>query len=216
MRNSRDEMRLSVAAALTLLALAGCGHTAAAPLGPGGSWRIAYDGYGRVSAATRHGVVRLTLQPARPMSPASTHAALVLSRNSWHDLTVEVRLRTNRQLRQPEPNAWEVGWLLWHYVNDDHFYYVALKPNGWELGKADPRYPGHQRFLATGTRPAFPPARWYAVRVQQRDDVIQVNVDGRRLVRFVDMQGPFRYGRVGLYVEDASATFQPVAIDPPQ
>ena len=209
-------MRRSVATALTLLALAGCSRTAATPLGPGGFWRVAYDGYGRVSASTRHGAVRLTLQPARPMSLASTHAALVLSRGSWHDFTIDVRLRTNRQLRQPGPNAWEVGWLLWHYVNDEHFYYVALKPNGWELGKADPSYSGGQRFLATGPRPAFPPARWYAVRVQQHGDVIQVTVDGRRLVRFVDTQDPYRSGRVGLYVEDASATFQPVAFDPPQ
>ena len=207
-------MRLSVAAALTLLALAGCSHSVASALGPGRPWRLAYDGYGHVSASMHHGVVRLTLQPARATSPAKTHAALVLSRNSWRDLTVEIRVRTNRQLRQPHPNAWEVGWILWHYVNDEHFYYIALKPNGWELGKADPGYPGQQRFLATGTHPAFPPGRWYAVRVQQRGGAIQVNVDGRRLVRFIDIQDPYRSGRVGLYTEDASATFQPVAIDP--
>lgn len=202
-------MRRSAAAALTLLALAGCSATVPPALGPGRPWHLAYDGYGHVSAGTHHGVIHLTLQPARPTSPADTHAALVLSRNSWRDLTVAIRIRTNRQLRQPHPNPWEVGWLLWHYANDQHFYYIALKPNGWELGKADPDYPGHQRFLATGTHPAFPPARWYAVRVQQRGDAIQVNVDGHRLVRFVDTQAPYRSGRVGLYVEDASATFQP-------
>jgi hypothetical protein len=207
-------MRRSVTAALTVLALAGCGTTQATALGPGRPWRLAYNGYGHVSASTHHGVVRLTLQPARPTSPATTHAALVLSQNSWRDLTVEIRVRTNRQLRRPHPNAWEVGWLLWHYVNDERFYYIALKPNGWELGKAGPDYPGQQRFLATGTHPAFPPARWYAVRVQQRGDAIQVNVDGRLLVRFVDTQDPYRSGRVGLYVEDASATFQPVAFHP--
>ena len=207
-------MRLSVAAALTLLALAGCGPSVATALGPGRPWRLAYDGYGHVSASTHHGVMRLALQPARPASPASTHAALVLSRSSWRDLTGEIRVRTSRQLRQPRPNAWEAGWILWHYVNDQHFYYIVLKPNGWELGKAGPDYPGHQRFLATGTHPAFPTGRWYAVRVQQRGDAIQVNVDGHPLVRFVDTQRPYLSGRVGLYVEDASATFQPVAFDP--
>jgi YD repeat-containing protein len=207
-------MRLSVAAALAVLALAGCGQTPATALGPGRPWRLAYDGYGHVSASTHHGVMRVTLQPARPTSPADTHAALVLSRDSWRDFTAEVRVRTNHQLREPHPNAWEVGWILWHYVNDQHFYYIALKPNGWELGKADPDYPGHQRFLATGTYPAFPPGRWYAVRVHQHGNVIQMNVDGHHLVRFVDAQGPYRSGRVGLYVEDASATFQPVAFPP--
>lgn len=206
-------MRRSLAAALILLALAGCGQPASA-LGPGRPWYLAYDGYGHVSAATHRGVLHLTLQPARPASPASTHAALVLSRNSWRDLAAEIRVRTNRQLRQPRPNAWEVAWILWHYGNDQRFYYIALKPDGWELGKADPAYPGGQRFLATGAHPVFPPGRWYAVGVRQRGDVIQVNVDGHRLVRFVDTHDPYRSGRVGLYVEDASATFQPVALDP--
>src|SRR5450755_626067 len=184
-------MRFSVAAALAVLAVAGCSATVTPALGPGRPWHLAYDGYGHVSASTHHGVILLTLQPARPTSPTDTHAALVLSRNSWRDLTAEIRIRTNRQLRQPHPNPWEAGWLLWHYANDQHFYYIVLKPNGWELGKADPSYPGHQRFLATGTRPAFPPARWYAIRVQQRGNAIQVNVDGRRLVRFADTQNPY-------------------------
>jgi hypothetical protein len=207
-------MRLSVGAAVTVLVLAGCSATGASALGPGRPWRIAYNGYGHVSSITQGGVLRVTLRPARPASPPDTHAALVLSRNTWRDLTVEVRVRTNRQLRQPHPNPWEVGWLLWHYRNDQHFYYVVLKPNGWELGKEDPAYPGAQRYLATGSRPAFPPGRWYAIRVSQRGDAIQVDVDGHRLVRFVDTQRPYRSGHVGLYVEDASATLQPVAVDP--
>jgi hypothetical protein len=207
-------MRLSLAAALTALAVTGCTPTAAAAPRPSRPWRVAYDGYGHVWSSTRRGVLRITLQPARATSPADTHAALVLSRNRWRDLTADIRIRTNRQLRRPHPNAWEVAWLLWHYTNDQHFYYIILKPNGWELGKEDPSYRGSQRYLATGTHPAFPPARWYAVRVQQRGDAIQVSVDGHRLIRFVDTQNPYLTGRVGLYTEDASATFQPVAIRP--
>src|SRR5438034_1168735 len=83
--------------------------------------------------------------------------ALVLSRDTWRDLVAEIRLRTDRQLRRPDPNPWEVGWILWHYTSDQRFYYIALKPNGWELGKADPGYPGDQRFLATAPHPVFPP-----------------------------------------------------------
>ena len=207
-------MRISLAAALTALAVTGCTATAAAAPRPGPPWRIAYDGYGHVAASTHRGVLRITLQPARPTSPTDTHAALVLSRKRWRDLTADIRIRTNRQLRRPHPNAWEVAWLLWHYTNDQHFYYIILKPNGWELGKEDPGYRGDQRYLATGTHPAFPATRWYAVRVQQRGDAIQVSVDGHRLIRFVDTQNPYESGRVGLYTEDASATFQPVAIRP--
>jgi len=208
-------MRPSAAMAAATLALAGCQSGQAPGLGPGHPWHIAFDGYGHISARTVGGAVRLTLQPARAESPASTHAALVLSGSRWRDFTAEIRLRTNHQLRRPRPNPWEVGWILWHYTDDQHFYYIIVKPNGWELGKEDPRYPGHQRFLATGTSPAFPLARWYTIRIQQRGEVIRVDVDGHYLVRFVDTRRPYLTGLIGLYVEDASATFQPVAIEAP-
>jgi hypothetical protein len=207
-------MRASLAAAMTVLALAGCTATAAADPSLGRAWHLAYNGYGHVSASRHHGFLRLTLRPARARSRTATHAALVLSTTRWRGLTADVRIRTSRQLRRPHPNAWEVGWLLWHYTSDQRFYYIILKPNGWELGKADPAYHGDQRYLATGTHPAFRTGRWYAIRVQQRGDAIQVDVDGHRLVRFTDTQHPYLSGRVGLYTEDASATFQPIAISP--
>ncbi len=205
---------LAVAVALAALLLAGCASTVATALGPGSAWRVAYNGFGRAWASARDGVTRITLQPAQAASPAQTHAALVLSRRNWRDLVAEIRLRTNRQLRASHPNPWEVGWILWHYTSDHRFYYIILKPNGWELGKADPSYPGGQRFLATAAYPVFPPGRWYTVRVQQRGAGIEVDVDGRRLVRFTDSQAPYRSGWVGLYTEDASVTFQPVAVGP--
>ena len=40
---------------------------------------------------------------------------------------------------------------MWDYTDNNHFSYLALKTNGWELGKRDPAYPGGQRFLATGS-----------------------------------------------------------------
>jgi hypothetical protein len=207
-------MRRSAGAAVAVLLLAGCTSTAATAPGPGRSWRLAYNGFGHAWASTRRGATRITLQPARAASPAQTHAALVLSRHAWRDFGAEIRLRDNRQLRWPRPNPWEVGWILWHYTSDHRFYYIALKPNGWELGKADPGYPGGQRFLATAARPVFPPGRWYTVRIRQRGDGIEVDVDGRRLVRAADSQHPYRSGRVGLYTEDASVTFQPVTVGP--
>jgi hypothetical protein len=206
-------MRRSVGmAAVVMLLLAGCTSTAATALGPGRPWRLAYDGFGYALSSARRGVTSITLQPARPGPVAQTHAALVLSRDTRRDLVAEIRLRTNRQLRRPHPNPWEVGWILWHYTSDQRFYYIALKPNGWELGKADPGYPGDQRFLATAPHPVFPPGPWYTVRVTQRGDGMEVDVDGRRLVRFTDRQDPYRSGRVGLYTEDASVTFQPATV----
>ncbi len=203
------------AAALTMLTLAGCGTPCTqAALGPGQPWHLAYNGYGHVSASTCHGPLRLILQPAKPVSAKDTHAALVLSRASWRDFTAEIRVRTNFQLRHPHPNPWETGWILWHYQSEQHFYYIALKSNGWELGKADPRYPGNQHFLITAAHPVFPARRWYLVRIQQRGDAISITVNGHRLAGFTDYRHPYRTGRIGLYVEDASATFQPVTVHP--
>jgi hypothetical protein len=204
-------MHRNLAAALATVLVAGCSTATPAP-SPALFWRVVYNGYGYVVQSPGPQAIRFTLVPARPASAADTHAALVLSRGSWRDITAQVRLRTNRQLRRPHPNPWEVGWLLWHYRDDQHYYYIALKPNGWELGKEDPAYPSDQRFLATGTHPVFPPGRWYTIVVQQSSDVITVNVDGHRLVRFTDTQNPYRSGHIGLYTEDASATFQPVTI----
>jgi hypothetical protein len=207
-------MRRRAGLAVVVLLLAGCASTAASQLGPGRPWNVAYNGFGHASSSTQGGATRITLQPAQAASPGQTHAALVLSRDTWRDLVAEIQLRTNRQLRSPHPNPWEVGWILWHYTSDQRFYYIALKPNGWELGKADAAYPGDQRFLATASQPVFPPGRWYTVRVQQRGTDIEVDVDGRRLVRFTDRQSPYRSGRVGLYTEDASVTFQPITVGP--
>jgi hypothetical protein len=207
-------MRRSVSMAVVVLVLAGCTSTAATQLGPGRPWHVAYDGFGDAWSSTQHGVTRITLQPAQAASREQTHAALVLSRDTWRDVVAEIQLRTNRQLRRPQPNSWEVGWILWHYTSDQRFYYIALKPNGWELGKADPAYPGDQRFLATGSQPVFPPGRWYTVTVQQRGAGMEVDVDARRLVRFTDSQDPYRSGQVGLYTEDASVTFQPITVGP--
>jgi hypothetical protein len=207
-------VRRKAALAVAGLLLAGCTSTAVTGTGPDFQWRLAYNGYGHTSVSTQDGATQITLQPARATSAAQTHAALMLSRQTWPDLDAQIRLRTNQQLRSPRPNPWEVGWILWHYTSDERFYYIALKPNGWELGKTDPAYRGDQRYLATATHPVFPPGRWYTVTVRQDGAEIEVDVDGHRLVRFTDNQDPYRSGQVGLYTEDASVTFQPVSVGP--
>jgi hypothetical protein len=146
--------------------------------------------------------------------PDETHAALVRSVRTLGDLEVRVHVRTDRQLRTGSlPNPWEVAWLLWHYTDNTHFYYVILKPNGWELGKEDPAYPGAQRFLATGER-QFPIGEVYDIRIRQVDNRIAVWVDGSELVTFVDQERPYTGGALGLYTEDATASFWPGTITP--
>ena len=101
-------------------------------------------------------------------------------------MAATVLVRTERQLRDPGPRPWEVGWVLWHYTSPERFYALTLKPTGWELSKQDPRYPGGQRFLASGRTPTFPVGGWHRVGIVQTGARIDVAADGRFLTRYTD------------------------------
>lgn len=141
-----------------------------------------------------------------------TFAALTISTRGYRDVRLRVAVRTLRRLRSPAPNPWEVGWVLWDFTDKVHFYYVALKPNGWEIGKEDPAYPGAQRFLATGADPRFAPGHSYTVAVTQRGARLDVSADGKLLASIDDMQRPYLAGRIGLYSEDAEALFHVLSL----
>ena len=177
-----------------------------------GAWRSVYDGYGttRVEAG---GSPVFSQHPESATSPEVTHGALAVSVAEYGDVDFTVRQRTVSQLRRPEPNPWEVPWALWAHADDQHFYYVVLKPNGWELGKADPTYPGAQRFLATGAAPSFPVGPWHTVQVRQTGTTIEVWGDGHFLTRFTDRERPYLSGHLGLYSEDAHVEHVDLVLD---
>ncbi|WP_144069949.1 calcium-binding protein [Nonomuraea indica] len=167
---------------------------------------LEYDGYGRACTYQDGGRWVWRLSPRQARAPAETHAALALTTGRYADVRIRVRARTLQQLRRPAPNPWEVAWVVWHYTDDNHFYYLVPKPNGWELGKVTPGYPGNQRYLATGEG-SFDIGAWHAIEVHQVGDVITAGVDGRHLVRFRDRERPYRGGHAGLYNEDATTDF---------
>lgn len=181
--------------------------TAWQPGEPHGPWGVVWTGYGSVSPVAGAG---LRLQPAVATAPAETHSALVTSSTPLGDVDVTWTYRTVSQLRTGSaPNPWEAGWVLWHYADGTHFYYVLLKPNGWELGKEDPAYPGAQRFLATGEG-SFPIGQTYTVNVRQQGATISVSVDGAPLVVYTDTERPYLAGTIGLYDEDSTTDFSRV------
>lgn len=177
-----------------------------------GSWLQVYNGYGTVGITTDGSHV-LSESPQISTSDAETHAGMVASTQSFGDLDFSVRMRTVRQLRVgSSPNTWEVGWVLWHYTDDAHFYSFLPKPNGWELGKEDPAYPGDQRYLSTGSSPTFPIGAWYTVRVRQVGATMTVWVNGKAVVSATDTERPYRTGPVALYNEDATVHFDDAKI----
>jgi 3-keto-disaccharide hydrolase len=178
-----------------------------------GVWQFVYNGYGCNGFVSSNSNTMLFEQPATSTSPDETHAALVTGPSISGDFTLQVSAATTNQLRaNGVPNPWEVAWVLWHYTDNAHFYYFLPKPNGWELGKEDPAYPGNQRFLASGSSPTFPIGQWYRIGVTQSGQTIQVSVNGVVITTFTDRERAYSSGRVGLYSEDAEVYFDNVSV----
>jgi len=191
---------------------------ASLPLGMGwwdgsrhGNWRDRFGGFGKVGISVDGSRVQASV-PRASKNPGETHAALVTSLVSFGDVDITVKMKTVKQLRMPRPNPWEMAWVLWHYADDVHFYYVILKTNGWELGKEDPAYPGNQRFLITDSSPTFHPGTSYVVHIEQVSASITVWVGGTKLGSFTDRERPYTWGSLGLYCEDSYVEFASVLV----
>ncbi len=178
-----------------------------------GRWEVMYNGWGEASGDNRD----VILEPRAAERDSVTHGGLVATARTYSAQTsFSVSVQTLDQVRQGKPNPWEVGWVLWNHSDDDHFYAVALKPNGWEVSKQDPAYPGAQRYLKTGSSPTFPVGETYRVSVEQSGNTSVVSVDGKVLTRFTDRERPYTGGAIGLYTEDARVRFTDLVIQDPQ
>jgi Domain of Unknown Function (DUF1080) len=176
-----------------------------------GNWREVFDGYGDglSTLETPSGQLH-ELVPRAAEAGDRTHAALAIDQTSLADFDLRVEMRTLKQLREgTDPNPWEVAWLVWRLDDAEHFYYLALKPNGWEVGKRDPAYPGGQRFLDTGNSPSFPVGEaWNEVRVHAVGSKFTIWIDGKKLSNFEDLERPYGSGHIGMYTEDARVQFR--------
>lgn len=168
-----------------------------------GRWTVRHSGYGTVTGSDGE----VVLQPRAAADPDTTHAGLVHTTAECRDPSFSLTVHTERHLRAGEPNPWEVAWVLWNFQDDTRFYAVALKPNGWEITKQDPAYPGNQRFLLTGDEPQFPIGSDYHVAITHDGPEMTVTVDGEELATVTDTDSPYREGAIALYVEDARVRF---------
>ena len=171
-----------------------------------------FNGYGSVTFDGQ----RLTLAPRTSTTERETHAALVTVDRQLpiDNYRVSWRARTVRQLRTgaTAPNPWEVAWYVFDYLDNEHFTYFILKPNGWELGRRDPSGNGGQLFLATGEWVGVAPdlARFRTVNVERKADMVIVTVPS--LSMQINHPQPFAYTdgitattcRTAFYTEDAA------------
>jgi len=178
-----------------------------------GAWQFIYNGYGCNGFRSASDNTMLFERPKAPASPDETHASLVVGPMIGGDFTLRVWTTTTRQLRTgSEPNPWEVGWVVWNYIDTDHFYYFIPKPNGWELGKRDPAYQGGQRFLATASTPSYPIGAWHRIEVVQSGNTMKVSVNDLPITTFTDRERPYSSGHVGMYSEDAETYFDDISV----
>lgn len=198
-----------------------------------GNFQDIYNGGGSsciVNDGTRNH--QLDLKPQTATSPSETHAALTTTNASFSDgYTITAEYGTQRQLRTGSiPKQWEVGWLLWNYVDNSHFYNLVLKPNKWEIDKeyVDANGDQNQQFLASGTNYTFPIGRWNHVVVTQTTNnsiptfTIKVATGGnlKTLATVTDngvsVSGQaYTSGKIGFYDEDSETWFGSVKVTAP-
>ena len=168
-----------------------------------GPWHVVFDGVDR-----GRGVFlskgRLRLAPQVSPQAHDTNSTLVVSRQQFSasPLQINATWTTRKTTRIGTPNPWETAWLVWDYLDPDHFTYLILKPNGWEVGRRDPSSPGTQRFIADADLPLTPVGITRTVTVSRSGDKTMITVNGTPLTSF-SLPIAERHGSVGMYTEDA-------------
>lgn len=182
-----------------------------------GKWASVFNGYGCTKIEKINSVYFVHQSPQASTLISDTHASLTTGPSYAAPITFEASLTNIAQLRQNSPpQPWEVGWVIWNYSDNEHFYYFIPKTNGWELGKRDPSYGGGQRFLATGTNKVFSLGVTYKIKiVHDKSNTMSVYVDGALITTFTDSEGPYSLGKIGLYNEDAHVHFTNVKVTQP-
>jgi hypothetical protein len=181
-----------------------------------GNFFVNFTGYGSVSIvkpSTTSSNRMIELKPMASTTASETHAALLTTVGSWGDFDTTVTMTTVQQLRTGSaPNTWETAWFVWHYIDNDHFYYFTLKTNGWEFGKRDPAYAGGQRFIATGNTPALTIGTPTIVRVRQVGRAMGIYLNNGAQVAYFEDETPYLSGKVGFYTEDAQVRFDNLSV----
>ena len=193
---------------------------------PNGKWFNKYNGFGASGtvtttslAATENNTVFYEA-PKTSIRPNETHAALTLTTQTYEDVEMYLKVKTNKQLRENSaPNPWEVAWIIWRYQDDWHHYYFIFKPNGIELGKKQNENQAEEQiFLYTANEPKLKTDEWNTWYIKMSGNYIEIwleMADGtmQRVVNYHDNAPIVGPGKIGLYTEDAHVQFDDVYID---
>ena len=193
---------------------------------PNGKWFSKYNGFGASGTVTitpltptdRNNTVFYE-QPKTSTSPNQTHAALTLTTQTYEDVEMHLKVKTNKQLRQNStPNPWEVAWVMWRYHDDWHHYYFIFKPTGVELGKKQNENRAEEQiFLYTANEPKLKIDEWNSWYIKISGNYIEIwlkmaDESWQRVVNYHDNAPIVGPGNIGLYTEDAYVLFDDVYI----
>jgi Bacterial Ig-like domain/Domain of Unknown Function (DUF1080) len=184
---------------------------------PNGKWLDKWNGYGQAGVKTLSGNNIFYQIPKASTKSSETHSGLVVSKQKFSDITLDIDMKTYKQTRQNSPpNAWEAAWVMWRWVDLYHHYYFVIKTNGIEFGKKDTSCNCEKQvFLKTGTSPKLQIGAWNHIKISSIGKHTTIWVGG---VKVVDMNDPsynsakMSSGFIGLYTEDASVGFDNVYI----
>ena len=196
---------------------------------PNGKWFNKYNGFGAsgtvivaplTTTVTNNHTVFFE-EPKSSANPNETHAALTLTTQTYEDVEMQVRVKTNEQLRQNStPNPWEVAWIMWRFQDDWHHYYFIFKPNGVELGKKQNENQAEEQiFLYTANEPELKINEWNTWHIKMSGSHIEIwlkMADGswQKVVDYHDNAPILGPGNIGLYTEDAHVQFDDVYLAP--
>ena len=187
---------------------------------PNGKWLSKWNAGGEMGVKTENGNNVFYGFPKTATSPGQTYSSFALSTQKFSDMTLELDMKTYKQLRQNSaPNTWETAWVMWRWTDLFHHYYFVIKTNGIEFGKKDTNCSCEQQvFLKTGSSPKLSLGTWDHIKISSIGKHTTIWVDGTKVVDMddpsysstADMSG----GYIGLYNEDASSAFDKVTVTP--
>ena len=187
---------------------------------PNGKWVSKWNAGGEMGVKTENGNNVFYGFPRTATSPGQTSSSFALSTQKFSDMTLELDMKTYKQLRQNSaPNTWETAWVMWRWTDLFHHYYFVIKTNGIEFGKKDTSCSCEQQvFLKTGSSPKLSLGTWDHIKISSIGKHTTIWVDGTKVV---DMDDPsysstadMSSGYIGLYNEDASSAFDKVTVTP--
>ncbi len=184
---------------------------------PNGKWQNNYAGYGLTGVERSGDKNVFYLKPKPVTSIHKTLAALVQSTDKFCDLSLNLDVKTVKQLRENDPaNTWEAAWIFFRYTDHFHYYWFTISADGIELGKKDcdsckDSFYGQQS-LVTKKIPSLKLNTWQHWFINLNGNHIQISVDGQMVIDYMDekMSPKLSSGTIAMYSEDAYVQYDSV------